>query len=65
MERFSPASRRWLLKGGAACLVALLSMWGVKQALFGNEFVKGGGQEIRFGPNATIYDKPRPGQAHP
>lgn len=59
------AARIWLWKGGAACLIALVCMWGVKRTLFGDTFVKHGGQEIRFGPNATIYDKPRPGQAHP
>jgi hypothetical protein len=42
--------------------------WGIRgnfvRAVYGNTFAGHGGLHIRFGPNATAFEKPRAGSPH-
>lgn len=57
--------RRIAIAGSLGFLLTVAVDWGVVRALYGNRFAGYAKLHVRFGPNATVYEKPKPGQPHP
>jgi hypothetical protein len=51
--------------GVLGALASILLCWGVTRTAFGDRQLPGASKHIRFGPNATVFPKPKPGQTHP
>jgi hypothetical protein len=64
-KEFGPLLRRVALLGAAGLVVTVAGEWGIVRAVYGNRFAGHAKLHLRFGPNATTGEAPRPGLPHP
>ena len=60
-----PLLRRVVALGLAGFLVTVAAEWGTVRAVYGDRFAGHAKLHLRFGPNATTGDAPKPGLPHP
>jgi hypothetical protein len=57
--------RRTAAVGAGVAFAFVLMSWGTVRIIYGDRFAGHSGRHIRFGPDATAFEKPRTGQPHP